>query len=32
MDTFKDDKIIATVIKYTKLVIYNIEDLNLPYF
>ena len=31
MDISKDDKIIATVIKYKKLVIYNIEDLNQPY-
>ena len=32
MDTSKDDKIIVTVIKYTKLSIHNIEDLNHPYF
>ena len=31
MDISKDDKIIGTVIKYKKLVIYNIEDLNQPY-
>ena len=32
VDVSKDDKIIVTVIKYTKLSIHNIEDLNLPYF